>query len=130
MKLLTSLPARKDGTLIVRHDGAMYVFEGQPLACEVENEAHAEHLQAHGFLTEEDFEAEQKFLRIAAERNARRVALAGGVPSSRGTFTPALGQDADDDDANLDSGTGLPQEADSTPTGRVRKASRASTVTG
>ena len=33
MKLFTSLPARKDGTLIVRIKGATYIFEGKPLAC-------------------------------------------------------------------------------------------------
>lgn len=74
MKLFTSLPARKDGTLIVRIKGATYIFEGKPLACEVENEAHAEHLRAGNFQTEEEFDAEQKFQRLAAEREARRAA--------------------------------------------------------
>jgi len=127
MKLFTSLPARKDGTLIVRIKGATYVFEGKPLACEVENEAHAEHLRAGNFQTEEEFDAEQKFQRLAAEREARRAALDGKVPSSRGTFSPGVGPDDEDD---LDGGTGMPQESDSAPTGRVRKASRASNVTG
>jgi len=127
MKLFTSLPARKDGTLIVRIKGATYVFEGKPLACEVENEAHAEHLRAGNFQTEEEFDAEQKFQRLAAEREARRAALDGKAPSSRGTFSPGVGLDDED---NLDGGTGMPQESDSTPTGRVRKASRASNVTG
>ena len=128
MKLFTSLPARKDGTLIVRHKGATYIFEGKPLACEIENEDHVEHLRAHNFQTEEDFEAEQKFLRLSAEREARRAALSGEAPSSRGTFSPRVGQDDEDDD--LDAGTGLPHESDSAPTGRVRRASRASNVTG
>ncbi len=128
MKLFTSLPARKDGTLIVRLKGAVYVFEGTPLTCEVDNEAHAEHLRAHNFQTEEDFEAEQKFLRMSAEREARRAALSGNAPSSRGTFSPGLGPDDDDD--SLDGGTGMPQESDSAPTGRVRRAARASAVTG
>lgn len=127
MKLFTSLPARKDGTLIVRLKGATYVFEGKPLACEVENEAHAEHLRAGNFQTEEEFGAEQKFLRMSAEREARRAAQDGKAPSSRGTFSPGVGPDDDDD---LDGGTGMPQESDSAPTGRVRKASRASNVTG
>lgn len=128
MKLFTSLPARKDGTLIVRHKGATYTFEGKPLACEVEDEAHVEYLRAHKFMTEEDFETEQDFQRLTAERNARRAALEGKAPSSRGTFSPALGPDDEDD--ILDGGDGLPKEAESTPTGRVRKAPRASTVTG
>lgn len=128
MKLFTSLPARKDGTLIVRHKGVTYVFSGKPLACDVDDEDHAEHLRAHNFQTEEDFEAEQKFLRLSAEREARRAALSGDVPSSRGTFSPRVGQD--DEDEDLDAGSGLPQEADSTPTGRVRRAARASNVTG
>ncbi|KFJ09087.1 hypothetical protein DR66_1808 [Delftia acidovorans] len=127
MKLFTSLPARKDGTLIVRIKGAIYVFEGKPLACDVENEAHAEHLRAGNFQTEEEFEAEQKFQRLAAEREARRATLDGKAPSSRGTFSPGMGSGDDDD---LDGGTGMPQESDSAPTGRVRKASRASNVTG
>ncbi|MPT52531.1 MULTISPECIES: hypothetical protein [Delftia] len=127
MKLFTSLPARKDGTLIVRIKGATYIFEGKPLACDVENEAHAEHLRAGNFQTEEEFDAEQKFQRLAAEREARRAALDGKAPSSRGTFSPGVGSDDEDD---LDGGTGMPQESDSAPTGRVRKASRASNVTG
>ena len=128
MKLFTSLPARKDGTLIVRIKGATYIFEGKPLACEVENEAHAEHLRAGNFQTEEEFDAEQKFQRLAAEREARRAALDGKAPSSRNTFTPGVG--SRDEDEDLDGGTGMPQESDSAPTGRVRKASRASNVTG
>ncbi len=128
MKLFTSLPARKDGTLIVRLQGAIYLFEGKPLACEVENEEHAEYLRAQNFQTEEDFAAEQNFLRLAAERDARRASLAGKAPSSRGTFTPGLGPDEEEGD--LDGGSGLPQESDSAPTGRVRKAARASVVTG
>lgn len=127
MKLFTSLPARKDGSLIVRLKGATYVFEGKPLACEVENEAHAEHLRAGNFQTEEEFDAEQKFQRLAAEREARRATLDSKAPSSRGTFSPGVGSDDEDD---LDGGTGMPQESDSAPTGRVRKASRASNVTG
>ena len=127
MKLFTSLPARKDGTLIVRLKGATYVFNGKPLACDVEDEADAQHLLARNFQTEEEFEAEQKFLRMSAEREARRAAQDGKAPSSRGTFSPGVGPDDDDD---LDGGTGMPQESDSAPTGRVRKASRASNVTG
>ena len=127
MKLFTSLPARKDGTLIVRIKGTTYVFEGKPLACEVENEAHAEYLRAGNFQTEEEFDAEQKFQRLAAEREARRATLDGKAPSSRGTFSPGVGSDDDDD---LEGGTGMPQESDSAPTGRVRRAARSSSVTG
>lgn len=126
MKLFTSLPARKDGTLIVRHKGATYVFEGKPLSCEIDDEEHAEYLCAQNFQTEEEFAAEQKFLRLSADREARRAAQAGNAPSSRGTFSPGLGADEDED--NLDGGTGLPLESDSAPTGRVRKASRSSVV--
>lgn len=128
MKLFTSLPARKDGTLIVRIKDAIYRFEGKPLACEIENEAHAEYLRAGKFQTEEEFDAEQTFLRLSAEREARRAALDGKAPSSRNTFTPGVGPR--DDDEDLDGGTGMPQESDSAPTGRVRRASRASNVTG
>lgn len=127
MKLFTSLPARKDGTLIVRLKGATYVFNGKPLACDVEDEADAKHLLARNFQTEEEFEAEQKFLRLSAEREARRAAQDGKAPSSRGTFSPGVGPDDDD---ILDGGTGMPQESDSAPTGRVRRAARSSNVTG
>ncbi|WP_313281462.1 hypothetical protein [Delftia tsuruhatensis] len=127
MKLFTSLPARKDGTLIVRVKGATYVFNGKPLACDVEDEADAKHLLARNFQTEEEFDAEQKFLRLSAEREARRAAQDGKAPSSRGTFSPGVGPDDDDD---LDGGTGMPQESDSAPTGRVRRAARSSNVTG
>lgn len=129
MKLFTSLPARKDGTLIVRHKGASYVFTGKPLSCEIEDEEHAEDLRGLNFQTQEEFEAEQKFLRLQAEREARRAALEGNAQSSRGTFSPALGAEEDDEDS-LDGGTGLPQESNSAPTGRVRRAARSSVVTG
>ncbi|MFG0641918.1 hypothetical protein [Delftia sp. WSY_22] len=128
MKLFTSLPARKDGTLIVRIKGTTYVFEGKPLACEVESEAHAQYLRAGNFQTEEDFEAEQKFLRLAAAREARRPPAAGRTSVARAVLPPGLGPDEGNDD--FDGGTGLPQESDSLPTGRVRKASRASQVIG
>lgn len=127
MKLFTSLPARKDGTLIVRIKGTTYVFEGKPLACEVESEVHAQYLRAGNFQTEEDFEAEQKFLRLAAEREARRPPAAGRTSVARAVLPPGLGPDDEDD---LDGGTGMPQESDSTPTGRVRRAARSSNVTG
>ncbi|MCG8985719.1 hypothetical protein MI467_02555 [Delftia acidovorans] len=128
MKLFTSLPARKDGTLIVRVGGTAYKFTGTPLSCDVEDEGHLEYLLAHDYMGEEEFEQEQKFLRQSALREARRAALDGKAPSSRGTFSPGVGPDDEDDPQ--DGGSGMPQESGSAPTGRVRKASRASNVTG
>ena len=117
MKLFTSIPPRKDGTVIVRLDGASYTFRGEPLECDVEDEGHAELLQARGFLTKEDFEAEQDFQRRAAERAARLEVLEGRASSPQ-----------DDDDGLADGGTGLPEEAGVRPTGRVRRASKSSVV--
>jgi hypothetical protein len=110
MKLFTSLPARRDGTLSVSlGDGAEYVFTGAPLACDVEDEGHADHLQALGFLTADDFEAEQRFLKLSADRAARHAAMAGGQPGEGG-------------DEDLNFGDGLPEEMNSPATGRVRRA--------
>lgn len=117
MKLYTSIPPRKDGTVIVRLDGSTYTFAGEPLGCDVADEGHAELLQARGFLTREDFEAEQDFQRRAAARAARLDALEG---------RPAPAAGLDDDDA--DTGIGLPHEGGTKPTGRVRRASKSSVV--
>lgn len=106
MKLLTSLPARKDGTLNVSmNDGMEYTFTGMPLACEVEDVEHQERLQALGFMDQEAFDTEQKFLAQQAARAARLAAAEGN---------------ADDDD--MDSGDGLPVEERTPATGRVRRA--------
>jgi hypothetical protein len=42
MKLLTTIPARNDGTVIARIPGVEkpYIFKGDPLACEVADKAH------------------------------------------------------------------------------------------
>ncbi|WP_019703340.1 hypothetical protein [Paracidovorax oryzae] len=134
MKLFTMLPARKTGELIARTaDGTVYTFRGVPLSAEVEDEDHADELQASGFLTEEDFEAEHEFQKRAAQR-AARLAAREGSKGNAGTFSPALGGGADDDDdtgADLkDAGTGLPLEGNTPPTGRVRRASKSDVVKG
>lgn len=124
MELFTALPARKDGTLKVTvPDGTAYTFKGEPLGCVVEDEDHQDHLQALGFMNADDFEAEQDFIKRNAEREAKRSAR--GLPPTGGAsaFAP-------DDDEPVDQGDGLPKEADSKPTGRVRRSARASNVTG
>ncbi len=117
MKLLTTLPARKDGTLnVVLNDGATYKFTGEPLACEVDNEDHVDELKVLGFMDEEEFDIEQKFQKQRAERQARLSARTGkaatGVPADTG----------DNEDEDFTTGTGLPQEEQSKPSGRVRRA--------
>lgn len=117
MKLYTSLPARKDGTLIVRlNNGAVYKFEGEPLACDIEDEGDAAELQDKGtFLTKEDFDAEQRFLKQAAERASRhatRERAAAGEPD-----------DDEDEDLPADAG-GMPVESNTAPTGVRRRARR------
>lgn len=115
MKLLTTLPARKDGTLnVVLRDGKAYKFAGTPLACEVEDEGHVDDLKMLGFMDEQEFEIEQKFQKQKAEREARIAA--------RTAKQPATGDDEDSDD--FTTGNGLPVEDKSTPSGRVRKAAK------
>lgn len=117
MKLLTTLPARKDGTLnVVLNDGTAFKFQGEPLACEVEDENHVDELKVLGFMDEEEFEIEQKFQKQTAEREARLSARTGKAAPS----APADPGDNDDDD--FTTGTGLPQEGQSKPSGRVRRA--------
>ncbi|GAB2712674.1 hypothetical protein [Comamonas sediminis] len=117
MKLLTMLPARKDGTLnVVLNDGAAYKFKGEPLACEVENEDHVDELKVLGFMDEDEFDIEQKFKKQRAERQARLSART----EKAATGAPAVTCDNEDDD--FTTGTGLPQEEQSKPSGRVRRA--------
>lgn len=116
MKLLTTLPARKDGTLnVLLADGAGYQFTGVPLACEVEDENHVDELKVLGFMDEEEFEIEQKFQKQTAEREARLSARTGKA-------APSAPADPGDNDDDFTTGTGLPQEGQSKPSGRVRRA--------
>lgn len=126
MKLFTSLPARKTGTLnVTTRDGTTYKFSGAPLSCEIEDEDHAEELRdLENFQTEDEFKAEQAFQKQAADREARRSARGG-----RGA-TGSSASDEENDDDELNAGSGLPLESNTPPTGRVRKASTASVVTG
>lgn len=118
MKLLTTLPARKDGTLnVLLADGAGYQFTGVPLACEVEDENHVDELKVLGFMDEEEFDIEQKFQKQRAEREARISARSGKTATSE----PADAGDNDGED-DFTTGTGLPQEGQSKPSGRVRRA--------
>lgn len=122
MKLFTLLPARKDGTLKVRaKSGNAYVFEGAPLGCIVEDEDDIEHLQLLGFMDQEEFEAEAQFQRHNAAREKRRAAA--GI-----TSIPGKKAEPDDDEGTFDSGSGIAQEDGTPPTGRVRRASKATVV--
>lgn len=71
MKLVTSIAPRKDGTVVVTIGERDYVFAGAPLACDVEDAKDAEHLRALGFMTPDEHETEQRFLRQAEERQQR-----------------------------------------------------------
>ena len=109
MKLLTSLPARKDGTLnVVLKDGTAYKFTGEPLTCDVTDEDHIEALQVLGFMDQDEFDTEAKFQKQVADREAKRAAS---------TAKPAK-----DDGDEFTTGSGLPIEENTPPTGRVRKA--------
>jgi len=126
MKLFTSLPARKDGTLKVTvKSGNKYVFDGKPLSCDVDDEDDVEYLQLLGFMTEDEYDAESKFKEMEAAREKRRAAAglrtqaAGGKKSDEGD---------DDGDDDLDTGNGAPVESGTAPTGRVRKAAPKASV--
>ena len=121
MELFTSLPARKDGTLkVTAKSGAPYVFNGQPLSCTVEDEDDIEHLRLLGFMDADEFEAEAKFKQMSAEREKRRVAA--------GITSPASARKVEQDDDDDLSTSGPAHESETAPTGRVRKASKASVV--
>ncbi len=111
MQLFTSLPARKDGTLnVALKDGTEYTFTGTPLTLEVADEDHFESLQDLGFMTKEEFEAEQTFMKQVKAREDRAKTKAA----------PVVNGDADEDDFASTPG-GLPTESNTAPTGRVRR---------
>ena len=121
MELFTSLPARKDGTLkVITKSGNVYAFKGEPLACTVDDEGDIDHLRLLGFMDADEFEAEAKFKQMSAEREKRRIAA--GITSP----TSVRKVEHDDDDDLSTSGPAV--ESDTTPTGRVRRASKASVV--
>lgn len=129
MKLFTSLPARRDGTLnVVLGDGTKIVFTGTPLSADVEDEDHADELEGMGFLSQEDFEAEAEFQRKAQARALRQAAREGRRTASPGTFAPGEGADDDDEDDTPTDTNAAPLEANTPPTGVVRRAGRASVV--
>ena len=116
MELFSSLPARKDGTLkVTAKSGNSYVFTGSPLRCEVDDEGDVDYLQLLGFMDAKEFEAEAKFNKLAA----------AGLSNATGKNA---GGDDDDDDDDANTGNGVPVESGTAPTGRVRKATKASVV--
>ena len=124
MELFSSLPARKDGTLkVTAKSGNSYVFTGSPLRCEVDDEGDVDYLQLLGFMDAEEFEAEAKFNKMAAAREQRRAAAGLGNATGKNA-----GGDDDDDDDDTNTGNGVPVESGTAPTGRVRKATKASVV--
>jgi len=48
MKLETSIPARRDGTVRATVNGNLYIFEGDPLVCEVKVKADVAYLLSRG----------------------------------------------------------------------------------
>ncbi|UBQ44584.1 hypothetical protein [Comamonas thiooxydans] len=145
MELCTTIPPRNDGTVTVSfplRGGKikLYVFTGEPLACEVEDEGHIAKMQASGnFMSREAYEKEIDFLRQAAER-AARLKAAGQLEAAQqsaalaaGAFVPGLGPGAgspgadEEDEAEETSqqnANALPQEAGTRPTGRVNRAAK------
>ncbi len=122
MELLTTIPARTDNTVRVSvpqpsGPAKEYVFKGKPGVCDVANEADAEFLLNSGnFMSRKDYEEEMAFLAKAAQREARKNAGAATVTAA--TFVPG---EPEDDDLPA-GGNGLPDESNTRPTGRVRKA--------
>ncbi|MEF9946836.1 MAG: hypothetical protein RR800_00590 [Comamonas sp.] len=148
MELCTTIPARKDGTVTVPFaigggKTKLYVFTGEPLACEVDDEAHAAKMIGTGnFMSREDYEDEMDLARRMMQRAERQkaagqveaakksAALASGALSP-GAFVPGLGEGAanpgdEDEDAGLGNTdpNAQPEEAGTRPTGRVRKAQK------
>lgn len=125
MELLTTIPARTDNTVRVsvpQQSGPAkeYVFKGKPGVCDVANEADAEFLINSGnFMSRKDYEEEMAFLAKAAQREARKNATAtAATAATAATFVPG---EPEDDDLPA-GGNGLPDESNTRPTGRVRKA--------
>lgn len=147
MELCATIKPRADGTVIVniplgRNETRKYVFSGDPLACEVEDESHAALMQAtNNFLTREDYEKEMAYRREQRERRERQKAQAQRLQALQsaagtgGSFVPPLGADDGDsfddaDDLDEERQTNAqtnaqPQEAGTRPTGRVRRAQKA-----
>lgn len=65
MKLLTTIPPRTDGTVKARIPGveAPYIFEGDPLVCDVADKAHIKHLLG----TKQFIPADQADFKTASE---------------------------------------------------------------
>lgn len=145
MELCTTIPPRNDGTVTVSFPlgggkTKLYVFTGEPLACEVEDEGHIAKMEASGnFMSREAYEQEIAFLRQAAER-AARLKAAGQLEAARqsaalaaGAFVPGLGENAanpadeeeeENESESAQNPNAQPQEAGTRPTGRVRRAQK------
>lgn len=100
MKLSTELKPRTDGTLrVLGLDGKTYVFKGDPLECDVDDERTLAHLLAL-----------DTFFPSSDDDHAAALALVDGMATSGG---PA-GDDLDDDDDQVDMNA-LPIEANTPP---------------
>jgi hypothetical protein len=140
MELCTTIKPRNDGTVIVslpigRGQTRTYTFSGEPLACEIEDEEHADQLLAtNNFMTRTDFEEEMEFRRKVAERHARQVSQAQRLQAAQSaaagggdTFVPGLGDDLGEEleeESTEAQNNAQPQEAGTRPTGRVRRAAK------
>lgn len=130
MELLTTIPLRANGTVIVdlKFGGkkiAKYTFTEDEATgagvCEVDDE-HASLLLNRGhFMSRSEYEEEAALLKKMAERDAR-MKRATSAPTP-GTFNP-LDMNSSNDEEDPVNSMAPPEEGGTRPTGRVRKASK------
>lgn len=129
IELLTTIPLRKDGTVVVdlkigRNNFVKYVFEQDDETgagvCKTIKEEHAKVLLERGnFLSREELLEEMELQRRIAQRNAKRTVA---TAATAGTFNPlAPDFDPQDHDEPVNR-MAAPEEVGTVPTGRVRKA--------
>jgi hypothetical protein len=96
MKLETSVPARRDGTVrATMLDGTLYIFTGDPLTCDIKDKAHIAYLLSRGDYFPYDASAIPEALAVV------EAAQAGEDPEGEG-------EDQPDDEGNEEA---LPVEA-------------------
>jgi len=82
MKLETSIPVRRDGTVRATVNGNLYIFEGDPLTCEVKNKADVAYLLSRGDFFPYDASAIPEALAVV------EAAQAGADPEGEGEDLP------------------------------------------
>lgn len=131
VELLTVIPARTDGTVVIdvplgRGKFHTYTFKDEPPACLVEPE-HVAFLTGLGtFMDRQAYEDEQALLARVEQRRKSSPAFARQVQAKALAFDPLAAGDSgangdDGDDAAVDMNA-APIEGGAKPTGRVRRA--------